>query len=258
MGLIGFVNDEGEKLTFEQTWTRESFGGLPVEVLYRIYLNQISDPRPNGLTVTGLLGCARRAFLQRTEPYYANPRFLFALFRGSMVHTILEGTNVLWDPKRIISEVRYHREIPGTGITLSGKIDKYLIEEQRLDDYKTIDDTKVAGLEHTLPEDYVRQTNIYRWLLEGNGLPVKSIRIIFVSFKYVYTTGEICLLGAGWSKPRWARLPEVPMLRMSAIEDLIVHRAKDITRKALPPPIEASGRWMCSSCSFKDKCQPEG
>lgn len=257
MPLIGFVNDEGERLSFEETWKRESFGGLPVEVLYRIYLTQSAESRPDGLTVTSLLGCARKAYLQRTEPYYGNPRFLYALFRGTLIHEMLEGTNSLWDPKRIISEVRFHREIPGTGIVLSGKIDKYLVQEQRLDDYKTIKDKKVPELEKAIPEDYVRQANIYRWILDGNGYPVKSIKIIFVSFDFVYTTGEVCLIEPKWTKPRWARLPTVPMLRMSAIEDLLVHRAKDIVRNTLPPPVEASNRWQCIGCPFKSHCWPE-
>jgi hypothetical protein len=146
--------------------------------------------------------------------------------------------------------------VPGTNVDLSGKIDKYIIDEQCLDDYKTIADDKVEDLVKKLPEDYIKQTNTYAWILEGNGIPVKKIRIHFFSWKYCYTTGEKCLIGAGWFKPKWENVPSVPLLKLSQVEDFLVHRVKDVTRSEMPPPIGYEDRWMCQGCPFKETCLP--
>jgi len=257
MPLIGFKDDSGNQVTFEEAWKLKSFSGLPTEVLYRIYLSSVSDSRPDGLSVTELLGCTRKAYLKKKVNYYDNPRFMYSLFRGTMCHSILEDTNRLYPPNKIISEKRYHRLVPGTNVNLSGKIDKYIIEDQCLDDYKTIADDKIEDLVKKLPEDYVKQTNIYAWILEGNGIPVKKIRIHFFSWKYCYTTGEKCLIGAGWYKPKWEVIPSVPLLRLSQVEDLLIHRVKDVMRSEIPPPIDADNRWMCQGCAFKQTCKIE-
>lgn len=256
MPLIGFKDDTGKQVTFEECWKLKHFAGLPVEALYRIYLSSTSESRPSGFSVTELLGCARKAHLKKKTEYYENPRFMYALFRGTMLHSILEDTNRLYAPDAIISEKRYHRRVPGTNVDLSGKIDKYVIDEQCLDDYKTIADDKVEDLVKKLPEDYVKQTNIYAWILEGNGIPVKKIKIHFFSWKYCYTTGEKCLIGAGWFKPKWENIPSVPLLKMSQVEDFLVHRVKDVTRTEMPPPIGHDDRWMCQGCAFKERCWP--
>lgn len=259
MPLIGFKDDAGNKVTFEECWKLDRFAGLPVEVLYRIYLTHAHSGRPtDGLSVTELLGCPRKAYYKKRLQYYENPRFSYSLFRGTMVHTILEDINQLYKDDKIISEVRYHRQIPGTNIMLSGKIDKYNVDDQCLEDYKTIDDDKVADLVKKLPEDYIKQTNAYAWIMEGNGIPVKKIKIHFFSYKYCYTTGETCLVGAGWFKPRWETLPDAPLLRMAQVEDFLVHRVKDVTRQELPPPIGPKDRWMCKGCPFSETCWPNG
>jgi hypothetical protein len=254
--LIGFENDEGQRLTFNQVWQLQSFAGLPIEVLYRIYLEHLGENRPGWMSVTTLLGCARKAYLKHTKPYYANPRFIYSAFKGTMTHAILEGTNALWAPGTIIAEKRYHRLVPSTDVQLSGKIDKYNVKAQCLEDYKTIDDDKVADLAKTLPEDYIWQTNIYRWILEGNGIPVQSIKIHFFSWKYAYTTGECSLISAKWFSPEWKVIPEVPILRIAQVEDFVRNKVKDVTRQELPPPISADKRFLCKGCAFNKDCWP--
>lgn len=258
MPLIGFVNDEGEKISLDDTWKRESFAGLPVEILFRMHLSYIQEARPDGLTVTGLLGCARKSYLQRTREYYANPRFLYAMFRGTMIHQMLEGTNALYDSGTMMYEKRYHRIIPGTTIDLSGKIDKYIFASRTLADYKTIADAKIPRLARELPPDYIMQANIYKWILEGNGHKVDRIVIHFIGWKYVYTSGQKALLDSSWSNPKWLEIPECAIYTTSMIEDFITHRAKDITRQEMPPPVKPKDRWMCTGCSFnKDVCWPD-
>lgn len=259
MPLVGFENDQGERVKFEDAWKLERFGGLPVEVLHKMYLEQLGSNRPDGLSVTNLLGCARKAFLEKRDEFYENPRFMYARFRGTMIHSILEGANQLYKPGEIISENRYFRKIPRTNILLSGKIDKYIVSSQTLEDYKTIDDTKIASLVKELPEDYIWQANIYKWILEGQGLPVRRIRIHFFSFKYCYTSGEENLIQAKWSDPRWEKIPACPIYTKAQVEDFITHRVKDIMRSEMPPVVETGKRWMCMACPFaKTICWPGG
>ena len=258
MPLIGFINDHGVRVTFEECWKLPRFAGLPTEVLYRIYLNSISDARPDGLSVTECLGCARRPYLAKREPYYENPRFIYARFRGSMVHSILEDTNKMYKPDTIISEKRYFLKVPGTETTISGKIDKYIIPSQTLEDYKTIDDDRIKKLVVELPEDYIWQSNIYGWLLKAANHIVKNIKIHFFSFKYGYTSGEECLIVAKWGSPEWAKIKPCPVYDHTRIEDFLKHRVRDIMRSEIPPPVGPDKRWICPSCPFKEKCWKEG
>lgn len=259
MPLVGYENDAGDKVTFEECWKRESFGGLPVEILYRIYLTNQSEVRPNGLTVTNLLGCSRKAYLQRREPYYDKPRFLYALFRGTILHSVLEDTNRLYEKGHIVSEKRYHRMVPGTNVDLSGKIDKYNRQTKTLEDYKTTMDDKVSELIRRMPEDYIKQANIYRWIMEANGLPVEQIKIHFFGWKFAYTSGEVSLVDPAWTRPRWERLAACPVLTLPQIEDFVVHRVKDILRSEMPPVVGPDQRWMCRGCPFaKTVCWPGG
>lgn len=259
MSLIGFQDDQGVQVSFEKCWTLQRFAGLPVEVLYRIWLNSISDRRPDGLSVTELLGCPRKAYLSKTEEYYENPRFMYSRFRGTMVHSILEDTNKMYAPNTIVSEKRYFLEIPRTNVTISGKIDKYIIPTATLEDYKTIDDDRVKKLVDGLPEDYIWQSNIYGWLLRAANHIVKAIKIHFFSFKYGYTSGEECLISPKWGNPTWAKIPACPVYDQRRIEDFLKHRVKDITRSDIPPIIGPDKRWICPSCPFaRTHCWKEG
>jgi CRISPR/Cas system-associated exonuclease Cas4 (RecB family) len=259
MPLIGFESDKGNRVTFDECWKLQRFAGLPVEILYRIYLNTVAGDRPDGLSVTECLGCPRKAYLSKKLPYYENPRFIFARFRGSMVHTVLEETNQMYAPGTIISEKRYERLVPGTKVKLSGKIDKYLIRGKTLEDYKTLDDDRVKKLIESLPEDYIWQANIYKWILEGQGIEVINILIHFISFKYAYTSGEECLIVPKWGKPEWAKIPPCPVYNNSKIEDFLYHKIKDIVRQEMPPVVGPDKRWICPSCPFaKTHCWKDG
>jgi hypothetical protein len=257
--LIGFIDDHGVQITFEECWRRQRFAGLPVEVLFRIYLNSVSDNRPDGFSVTEILGCPRKAYLSKKEEYFENPRFMYARFRGTMIHSILEDTNKMYKEGEIISEQRFSRKVPRTGVLLSGKIDKYVVPLETLEDYKTIDDDRVKGLVEALPEDYIWQSNSYGWILGAKGYKVRNIKIHFFSFKYGYTSGEECLISPKWGDPKWAKIAPCPVYGHDQIEDFLTHRVKDITRSEIPPVIHPGKRWICPSCPFaKSHCWKEG
>ena len=62
--------------------------GFPFEVLKGIY-DGINKERPDGLSVTMLLGCPRAVTLEKLTDFYTDPNDDYAAFRGTLVHGLL-------------------------------------------------------------------------------------------------------------------------------------------------------------------------
>lgn len=111
-----------------------------------------------GISATMLTGCIRQGIWKQQKEYAIYPGQMWAALDGTFVHGALEAYN---EPD-ILAEVRLVKCMP-SGITLTGKMDRYLPQFKRLEDYKTKDGGKLFTV---APADYVAQLNIYRYMLE--------------------------------------------------------------------------------------------
>lgn len=117
--------DEAEK-------TGEALG-FPFEVLQGIARQESKEHRPDGITVTQLLGCSRAVYLEDTEQYSSDPQSNYAAFRGVIGHAMLEAS----PHPSSVPEHRFYRRYRGE--TISGQLDKFMV----------LDETDEPSLEKT-------------------------------------------------------------------------------------------------------------
>src|SRR5688500_1326929 len=63
--------------------------GFPYEILNGMY-QQVTKKRPDGMSVTTLIGNPRHVKLEKQYEYFAEPQQNYATFRGNIVHTMME------------------------------------------------------------------------------------------------------------------------------------------------------------------------
>lgn len=125
---------------------------------------------------TNLTRCPAQAYLQTVLDYDIALQDLYvSSFRGAFVHALLE-VELREDPEHII-EVRYDTKIAGKRI--SGKIDNYNKETCILTDYKSV--TSVSP-KFVPKESQIKQMEVYTYLLEKAGYPVKGVRIEYIGW----------------------------------------------------------------------------
>ena len=179
----------------------------------------------NTWRVTELIGCVRKARLQRTVQYALTPKQAFWMWRGSLVHQMLEDhqpDEVLLAEKRLFAKLGK--------ITLTGKPDA-LLAGNHLADYKSTDRLPREPREH-----HIDQLNVYAWLLAQNGMHAESAEIVYVTMM----------------EPR--RLP-VELATLTDTQAYIEARAKRLVQKQLPPREET---WECRYCAVSVACQAHG
>lgn len=88
---------------------------------------------------------------------------------GSAFHRLLEEADVEAIVEKRLFAARH-------GVTISGKFDRLLVDQQILQDYKV---TSVSRYQKQLVEsDWENQLNTYAWLLRLHGMEVKAIQVI--------------------------------------------------------------------------------
>jgi len=92
---------------------------------------------------------------------------------GKAAHKAMEDATT--DKKNAIKELRIHKTMLDRGI--SGQIDLYDEDEHRLSDWKI---TSVWVAMNGYREEWMSQMNIYKYLLEENGLKVSIIEIVAI------------------------------------------------------------------------------
>jgi hypothetical protein len=177
---------------------------LPTVVLARIWeLNQINPHRGDLISPTSLKACPRKLILTRLTDYSDTPPHLYWSTRGSLYHGFLES-----DLPDVYSECRIWKgiDLPCCDpFILSGAIDTYEVRKEKLSDIKTLADKGLVFLfkEGVKPE-YIAQTNVYRYLMDGGHLqqgpeqndrdpeirwPVKEIQIHHLLMSEVVSSG---------------------------------------------------------------------
>jgi hypothetical protein len=119
-----------------------------------------------GLTVTSLLGCARKERLKQEWPYFLKPSESWWAYRGMLMH------GVAYDYARqdgdAIAEARFSMlvDAPGGGtMAISGQPDLVLVDRFHLVDFKTTMRTPRPWLTFTCPETRGRSSE------KGSGRP---------------------------------------------------------------------------------------
>lgn len=132
-----------------------------------------NDPYTKGdadYSVTGLLKPPQIAALERKHwdeiEEDASDR-LWSLF-GQVVHGILErAEREAWPEERLYMDF--------DGVRVSGQMDRYLLAQDLLQDYKFI---SLDKLREGLPPDFEQQVNLYVYLIRRNGYRVRRAEIV--------------------------------------------------------------------------------
>jgi len=170
-------SDDGKLQSKEEVLNEAALFGhidlYPLPILTRMF----HEHKTNGPSASQIAGGAyRRTVLERIIPYYARPRSLMAMLRGTLIHAGLQETDMS-DNTKVIAEKRYHAQVPGTDFTISGQVDVYYPEHRRLEDYKTC-----QRIPSVIKEAHVFQLAVYYWLLVWNNVPVERAVIDYVSW----------------------------------------------------------------------------
>ena len=179
--------------------------------------------------------CLRRTYFMRTVGYYVTPENAYWRARGSLMHTGIQATGYrpdLW----------IEREVRGVidGIDVVGRIDCYDPLTQTLRDFKTTKrcpDRRARNGYVTPWDDHVAQVNVYKLLLEENGVAVKHLEVVYLDME----TSIRCLC------PTWERKKVVDYLRRQ------VRQLSEALQSKVAPPY--SWCFLCEGyCDVKDTC----
>lgn len=122
MPQIGWIDPaDGKKRLFEDALAEaEAYGswaGWPYEVLAGIQKQNKGEDRPDGISVTQLLGCPRKIHLDKLNEFYGAVESNYAAFRGVIAHSMLEK----FKAEHTVVERRFWRTY--RGIPISGQLD---------------------------------------------------------------------------------------------------------------------------------------
>lgn len=141
----------------EYAATRENKCGYTYELLAAMF-DTVQDRGDRISTTLLTTKCLRSEYITRTEDYAVDPQKLYASFRGTFFHGLLE-THA---HPRSIPEPRYHLELDGLG-PLSGSPDLVDPYAGTLYDYKFT--KQVPTWDRAWP-NHVEQVQVNRWLVD--------------------------------------------------------------------------------------------
>lgn len=252
MAQIGWLSDSGIPFHFEDALAiseaEGSWNGFPHEVL-TLMAQQVSKERPDGISVTQLLGCPRKVFLEKTNDWFSRPQDNWPATRGTLVHSLLEQTG----GSSAEVEVRYEKEYKG--VVISGQPDSVRTlgsgKRRLLRDWKS---TNKLPYYDNAYSSHKLQTNIYRWLLDLDPR-FTEIEIVYISMDGVKA---IPLKKGGTT--RYGRQIENQIMTDEEVEAYLDDRllTLDAQNKAGRPVayhnVAEDDLWNCQFCPVKDVC----
>lgn len=144
----------------------------PAPLLWNVCDNQ--QERGKMISASMIFSCPMKSWLELKNDFYLSLETLYwSSFRGSLRHLALARYGEFC--KNLLIEKRFKTKVGG--IEISGQIDAYEPSTKTLWDWKTCKFISVKNLPYG---EHVSQTAIYRLLLEGNGLPVAEVNIIYL------------------------------------------------------------------------------
>lgn len=241
-------------------------------VLFSILQNEAEDYHVGKrISVTMLTGgCKRQVLLSRMLPYYVTPDRVVPLFRGRLIHLIAENV------KEEIRKFSWELEVPlslecstKTGTwTLYGTADALDFNTNTLTDLKTLQDYAVMKMvtggnegkwsEH-IPDQYIRQLNMYRYMSEKQGImKPERLRLQVVTFKDLIFTGNKQVVGLKkgfkWTTEEYD-IPDIPILSNTEVEDWIANEGDEwysiLYAGGKAEVVDESWSWLCKVCAFK-------
>lgn len=254
MPQIGWLDPENkDKPTpFEDALTQAeaygSWGGFPFEVLRGIHAN-LTKERPDSLSVTQLLGCPRKVFLEASEDYYVHPAENYAAFRGMVVHAVLEDSG-----SGATTESRVEREY--RGVPISGQPDSLRVVgsgEGRtlLRDWKSVNKLPLYDNAYSHHQE---QVNLYRWLL-GLNPRLTDLEVVYLSMEGV----KVIPLKRGGTN-RYGRAIAQQVWTDEEVEGFLDKRLMvlDAQRRLNAPvayhKVEDDLLWQCEWCPVRKQC----
>lgn len=317
MPLTGFRCPQGSP-TFGQTNTIEHcLGTCPHKcaspgLLAAIYKTDTENHHTGNYISASMLagsGCARQTVLERSQPFYEFPVKRFWSFRGTHAHSIVERAVGLIDEYGWLSEMRMlvsitYPELPqpifdASGFTgqfdtskpleieIGGTCDSYNPLTKELWDMKSMADIKaemmVSGSKPGtysphLEDSWVRQLNIYRWLiartkltpslkkrfqLKGAFLPAPDfLGIQGISMMNIPRTGAAYAIKQPRRGTNIFQVADVPVWSLEDTEAFVrVEALKWYQWLVLgqPTPVVAKDKsWLCAGCAFNGERFADG
>jgi len=151
---------------------------MPESVLVQIEdVIKTDKHRGHYISVTGLLGCMRQTFLERSIDYYLEPAKSWWKLRGKIVHSLLEGSQGISDWYTEIEYKYLIGDFDGVQYWLRGTIDVLRPLAQKILDYKTMGDKGLVSLKFGLKKDHIMQFNMYRFLVLRGSLVDETLTL---------------------------------------------------------------------------------
>ena len=181
------------------------------EALYNIMMRDIYQPTYSKMRVTELINAplVKELMIKHWKELTEDVSDGLWKLLGTSCHYILHGGT----PEDALGEERLSFTIRNTVIT--GKSDLY--SEKGIEDWKV---TSVFSFLLGVKEDWITQLNVYKWLWEKNGFPVKSLKINAILRDWQRSKAKY--------DPTYPQIPflsfDVPMWNDSIITEYIVDR----------------------------------
>lgn len=200
---------------------------MPSSFWKRMTWNRLT-PEPDTYHVTTLTSCPARSYFERTLSSEETVESAWAKLRGSLIHYVARSLG--WSELR----AKMTFELDGRTITVIGYVDAYDPETATIYDLKTTRFVNWQAEKGYLPrENHIAQVQCYYTLLEGYGIPVNRLVLIYVDDKNIIAK-------------------QVPLGNR---RDWIVQRAtllhNALAKSDLPKPETGS---TCKYCSFAGAC----
>jgi CRISPR/Cas system-associated exonuclease Cas4 (RecB family) len=213
------------------------------------------QPR-DGIHVTDLVHCIRRAFYERTQPVPERVADVMYRILGTATHALLEYEQ----------DEYLMTEIPLEYKGIVGRVDAYYPESGTLVDYKTTRWLKKAYLPYG---DHELQVNIYRWLLENNGYTVNRMFLHYIDLSgpskcrsckvpLIQESGVMVCPVCG--KPNQSAhagtaMLNVPIMLMEEIERFVLEQKQALEESVQSGEMpEAKPGFLCEYCQFNQVC----
>lgn len=245
MPLVGTICcQDGKPKSFDQCIgsCREGACEHPLPIL--VSMSKESSRRQDvAYSSSTLSQCPRQFVLMQRNDYHENPDDYYARWMGTLGHLAVESSGPYIG---VSQEVRYHFpvSVDGLDFELSGQPDWYDTSLHQVDDYK------YTGYPPNAPrEEHEAQLNVYAWLLENNGLPVETARVIYLHPK-------------SRSTGKRQTTYHVPLWSTDAVERYIVDKLRphagyaldgNLIKLSLDPVKDA---WKSQFCAFRHQCNP--
>jgi hypothetical protein len=252
---------------------------------------EVPTDDPGDFTPSRLLGCDRRAGLELGGDTWLDIEADFPLWRGNMVHALMEKAPDVPGTRGPLKEMRFSTEVQTRYGTkrFTGKPDLISVLREEVDQaegdeepastfYVQVVDYKSTGkIEHadTAPKrNHVMQVNIYAWLVRRELPKVlqKTARIVVEELEIIYVDMQRTrrFTSAGTLEARGKRLNRtppyeyetltldaVPVLSDAVVEAWVVKHIESriqATEEKLPPPLTGEAAWLCRFCPVYTLC----